>query len=144
MAAFVAGVVGALVGLVGVVLGAWLTSRREHRRWIRDQQLRAAIDFVGASGDLYGNQRGLKDPPMSAEDEARARNRLQDGRSALYLLCERPTVDLAERLVQHIRRVPRVDDGSHDAEALELLQQLTERLRRELGSTRNPAGTRAH
>lgn len=143
MAAFVAGVVGALLGLIGAVLGAWLTGRGEHRRWTRDQQLRAAIDFIGASGDLYANQRGLKDTPLSEDEEARSWNRLQDGRSALYLLCDQTTVRLAERLVQHIKRVQRVDDGSHDAEAIELLRQLTDRLRRELGTTRTH-GVRRH
>ena len=43
----------AQIGLIGVAIGAWLQSRTEHQRWLRDQKLRAAIDFIGGTGDLY-------------------------------------------------------------------------------------------
>jgi hypothetical protein len=33
-----------------VAMGAWLQSRREHQRWLRDQKLHAAIDFIGEPG----------------------------------------------------------------------------------------------
>ncbi|HEX9352963.1 MAG TPA: hypothetical protein VF933_03965 [Streptosporangiaceae bacterium] len=52
-----AGVIGALVGLAAVAVGAWLQGRKEHQRWLRDQKLRAAIDFIGATGDLYDHRR---------------------------------------------------------------------------------------
>jgi len=56
--ALLAGIGGALIGLIGVRIGAWLQNRREHQRWLRDQKLRAAIDFIAGTGDLY--QRRLR------------------------------------------------------------------------------------
>ena len=42
-------VVGALLALVGGLLGAWIQGRREHRRWVREQRFEAyqrALRFV--------------------------------------------------------------------------------------------------
>ena len=57
MATLLAGIGGALIGLMGVAIGAWLQGRREHQRWLRDQKLRAAIDFIGGTGDLDQRRR---------------------------------------------------------------------------------------
>jgi hypothetical protein len=94
-----AGIIGALVGLMGVGAGAWLQGRKEHQRWLRDQKLRAAVDFIGATGDLYEHRRY---PPQSGApptDENAEWTRAQDGRSALHLLCEDSTVEMAEALI---------------------------------------------
>lgn len=39
--------IGALVGASDVIAGTWLQGRKEHQSWLRDQKLRAAIDFMG-------------------------------------------------------------------------------------------------
>jgi len=49
--------IGALLAASGVIAGTWLQGRKEHQRWLRDQKLRAAIDFIGAAGDLHDGRR---------------------------------------------------------------------------------------
>jgi hypothetical protein len=132
MTSLAAGVVGALLGLVGVLLGAWLNSRREHQRWIRDQQLRAAVAFLGATAEIYAEKRGLQVERMEAEDRRRWRTEMRDGRSGIYLLCEQATIRLAQELEQRVVSVERSEDGSHDTETIDLLGQLVRQLRREL------------
>jgi hypothetical protein len=135
MGTLLAGVIGALVGLLGVGTGAWLQGRKEHQRWLRDQKLRAAVDFIGATGDIYDRRRQPRRRRDSAEDSAQWA-RAQDARSALYLLCESTTVHAAEVLIQRVRQVEPRADGSHDSEIITLLQDLVRRLRQELGAGR--------
>ncbi|MEV0157636.1 hypothetical protein AB0H57_28460 [Micromonospora sp. NPDC050686] len=129
-----AGVIGALLGLTGVALGGWLQRRAEHQRWLRDQKLRAAIDFIGATGAVYDRRRRLTSAGPIDTDEVTEWARAQDGRSALYLLCDEKTVVVAEALITRIRRIEPATDGSHDGEAINLLRDLVRRLRVELGA----------
>ena len=131
MATLLAGIGGALIGLMGVAIGAWLQSRREHQRWLRDQKLRAAIDFIGGSGDLYQRRRQLRSEGSSIIDGQAAWVRLQDGRSALHLLSEASTVDAAEAVVMRIGHIAAEADQD-DEEATALLRDLVQRLRTEL------------
>jgi len=131
MATLLAGIGGALIGLIGVAIGAWLQSRREHQRWLRDQKLRAAIDFIGGTGDLYQRRRQLRSEGSSVIDGQAAWVRLQDGRSALHLLCEVGTVDAAEAVVMRIGHIA-ADADQDDEEATALLRDLVRRLRTEL------------
>src|SRR5262245_55811261 len=48
----------ALVGVLGVMLGVVVTAHREQRRWKKDQVLRAAVDFVGATSSVHDDRRG--------------------------------------------------------------------------------------
>jgi hypothetical protein len=134
MSNLLAGLVGALIGLGGVVAGAWLQGRKEHQRWLRDQKLQAAIGYIGATGDLYDHRRH----PSSDADPAAERAawvRAQDGRSALYLLCDDDTVDVAEALIKRVKDTqPKADDDVSDDEAIDLLRDLVRRLRLELGA----------
>jgi hypothetical protein len=57
MSNLLAVVIGAVVGVGGVIAGTWLQSQKEHQRWLRDQKLRAAIGFIGATGDLHDHRR---------------------------------------------------------------------------------------
>ena len=138
MASILAGLIGATISLTGVLLGVWLNGRREHRRWVRDQQLKAAIGFIGATGELYADRRGKGAEALPADERRQLWQRLQDGRSALYLLAAQDTVDLAEDLVESIKRTDKAADGSHDPEIVELLRRLVQRLRAELGA--KPSG----
>ena len=131
MATLLAGIGGALIGLMGVAIGAWLQSRREHQRWLRDQKLRAAIDFIGGTGDLYQRRRQLRSEGSSIIDGQAAWVRLQDGRSALHLLCEASTVDAAEAVVMRIGHIAAEADQD-DEEATASLRDLVQRLRTEL------------
>lgn len=133
MANVAAGIIGAFISLVGVVVGVWLNGRREHRRWIRDQQLKAAVAFIGATGELYADKRGRQTVEPSGEQRRKWIDTMRDGRSALYLLCDHNTVDLAEELVQSLYQTERSSSKSHDDETIALLRRFTQHLRRELG-----------
>jgi len=93
----------------------------------------AAIDFIGATGELYADRRGKGIDELPADERRQLWQRLQDGRSALYLLCAQDTVDLAEELVESIKRTTPAADGGHDSETVALLRRLVQRLRGELG-----------
>jgi hypothetical protein len=134
MSNILAGLMGALIGLGGVVAGAWLQGRKEHQRWLRDQKLHAAIGYIGATGDLYDYRRRPSPDADPALDRA-TWVRAQDGRSALYLLCDTSTVEVAEALITRVRHTqPKSDDGPRDDETVALLQDLVRRLRLELGA----------
>ncbi len=130
MATLLAGIGGALIGLMGVAIGAWLQSRREHQRWLRDQKLRAAIDFIAGTGDLYQRRRQLLSDGSSRIDAQAAWVRVQDGRSALHLLCEAGTADAAEAVVMRVGRT--AAEADQDEEATALLREFVRRLRAEL------------
>jgi hypothetical protein len=132
MANLLAGLIGAVIGLGGVVVGTWLQGRKEHQRWLRDQKLHAAIGYIGATGDIHDLHRRSADAEPAAEQEAWAR--AQDARSALYLLCDASTVQAAEALIQSVRRTGPKGTGSDDDETVALLRDLVQRLRLELGA----------
>jgi len=133
MDTLLAGIIGALVGLIGVGTGAFLNGRKEHQRWLRDQKLRAAVDYVGATGDIY-DHRCSRQPGQPPSDETAQWARAQNARSALYLLCADSTVEAAEALISGVRGLETSNDGSHDEQVLALLRDLVRRLRRELGA----------
>lgn len=130
MATLLAGIGGALIGLMGVAIGAWLQSRREHQRWLRDQKLSAAIAFIGGTGDLYQRRRQHLSDGSSLVDAQAAWVRVQDGRSALHLLCEAETVDMAEAVVMRVGHTEA--EADEDEEATALLREFVLRLRAEL------------
>ncbi|MET9252110.1 hypothetical protein [Streptomyces sp. NPDC003717] len=130
--------VGAAVGLVGVVFGAWFTARRQDRMWVREQKLRAGVGFNTAVVQLLDHRKGtrLGDDGPGAEELA---GRMQEARSALYLLCARETVDLADALARRVWST-RPTDGREERraefrETLELLGRFTRRLRREIAGS---------
>jgi hypothetical protein len=106
----------------------------ELQRWLRDQKLRAGIDFIGATGDLYDHRRQPLPVGALPVDESAHWSRAQDGRSALHLLCDRPTIELTETLIASIRLIEPTPDGGHSDEVLALLRDLVRRLRTELGA----------
>jgi hypothetical protein len=127
-----AGLIGAVIGLGGVAVGAWLQGLKEHQRWLRDQKLRAAISYIGATGEIYDRRRYSTDSDPTVEEAALAR--AQDARSALYLLCDSGTVEVAEALIQRVRHMKPNTSGQHDDDILALLRDLVQRLRLELGA----------
>ena len=133
MSNLLAVLIGAVVGASGVIAGTWWQSRKEHQHWLRDQKLRAAIDFIGATGDLHDRRRHPSAAPdPSAEQDSWAR--IQGGRSALYLLCTTSTVEAAEVVITGVRRTPPMTGGQGDDETAALLRDLVQRLRHELGA----------
>ena len=133
MSSIVAGVVGALIGLIAVALAAWLQGRREHQHWLRDRKLEAATDFVTASRHLLNQYRLVGEQGLDQKDRREWRNRMQAGRSALYLLCGAEIVavanDLANRLYTTTPETPTSQNSATD----EVFRDLVKLLRTELG-----------
>jgi hypothetical protein len=136
MSGIMAAIAGASIGLAGVLLGAWLNGRREHRHWLRDQKLHGAIEFITATGQLYAGLRHPKSQDVTPERRAVLYDRMQSGRSELYLLCRKATVDRAEDLVERVNRTAQDSDGQHHAGTIGALREMVQELREELGSGR--------
>ena len=132
MSNLLAVLIGALIGLGGVVAGTWLQGRKEHQRWLRDQKLHAAIDFIGATVDLDLQRRRLASGGAGDMNEKAVWARVQDGRSALHLLCQASTVEAAEAVIMRVGHTRAGSDPGDDA--TELLRDLVGRLRAELGA----------
>jgi len=72
-------------------------------------------------------------PDPNAERDTWAR--IQDARSALYLLCTTGTVETAEALITGVRHTPPMtDSGQGEDETIALLRNLVQQLRHELGA----------
>ncbi|GAA3167795.1 MULTISPECIES: hypothetical protein [Streptomyces] len=127
--------VGAVIGLLGVVFGAWFTARRQDRMWLREQKLKAGTGFNTAVVQLLDH---LKETRLSGDGPGanELANRMQEARSALYLLCADETVGLADALARRVWST-RPTDGSDDRraefrETLDLLSRFTHQLRQEI------------
>ncbi|MGW5637776.1 hypothetical protein [Streptomyces sp. NPDC003832] len=130
--------VGAGLGLVGAVFGSWFTARRQDRMWLREQKLKAGVGFNSAAVQLIDY---LRDARLS-DDGAGANElvgRMQEARSALYLLCADDTVELADVLARRVW-TSRPSEGRDDRRAEhrqteELLRRFTRQLRQEIART---------
>jgi hypothetical protein len=132
MANLLAGLLGAVVGLLGVVLGAVLNGRRDDRKWLRDQKLRGAVDFLTASGELYDKVTQLNsNDDRWPEELLELRNRMQSGRSVLLLLCTDDTISAANELAQRVWAASGTNKEYRD-ETLSLVKRLTRMIRSEL------------
>ncbi|MER6746738.1 hypothetical protein [Streptomyces fungicidicus] len=130
--------IGAGFGLIGAVFASWFTARRQDRMWLREQKLKAGVGFNAAVVQLidYLRENRLSDDGAGANELA---GRLQEARSALYLLCADDTVDLADALARRVWS-SRPSEGSDDRraehrETEELLRRFTHQLRREIART---------
>jgi hypothetical protein len=130
--------IGACLGLVGVVFGSWFTARRQDRLWLREQKLRAGVGFNTAVSQLidYLGDTRLGDDGAGSNELA---GRMQEARSALYLLCADDTVALADALARrvwsHRPSEGRDDVRAEHRETLDLLRRFTRQLRQEISST---------
>ncbi|MFZ3565821.1 hypothetical protein ACOKM5_02530 [Streptomyces sp. BH097] len=129
---------GAGIGLLGVVFGSWFTARRQDRMWLREQKLKAGANFNTAVVQLidYLKDSRLGDDGPGANELT---NRLQEARSALYLLCDDDTVRLADTLARRVWSVrPIAGSDERRAEYHETvahLRRFTQRLRREIAGS---------
>jgi hypothetical protein len=128
----VAGLGGALVGALGVAVGAWLHGRNDHARWLRDQKLQAAIGVIAGTGDLLQRARDEESAGASPIDERAVWTRLQDARSAVHLLCQQDSVQSAEELIMTVGHG--LTRSSKTSDPIELLQDFVAKVRSELGS----------
>jgi hypothetical protein len=126
--------IGAGLSLIGVDFGSWFTARRQDRMWLRDQKLKAAIHFNTAAGELYDHLRA--GGPREDQKRDELRGRMQEGRSALYLLCGAETVDLVEAVARRVLHAGPADRQEEHTTTIELLREHTHQMRRELGAGR--------
>ncbi|MFC9602522.1 hypothetical protein ACFTTN_03560 [Streptomyces niveus] len=130
--------IGAGFGLIGAVFGSWFTARRQDRMWLREQKLKAGVGFNTAVVQLidYLRETQLSDDGAGANELA---GRMQEARSALYLLCADDTVDLADALARRVWS-SRPSEGRDDSraeyrETVDLLRRFTHQLRQEIART---------
>jgi hypothetical protein len=130
-----AGVIGALLGFSGALLGAWIKSRGEQWRWLRDQKLAGATEMVSAGSNIYEFRRGSKDWVASFEpNELREwQSQLQKGRAVIHLLCTQETRDHADSFAQWCWRSKAPKD-EHKDNTIAALRAFTASLRKEIGS----------
>ncbi|MGV9457289.1 hypothetical protein [Streptomyces sp. NPDC003635] len=130
--------VGAGLGLAGAVFGSWFTARRQDRMRLREQKLKAGVGFNSAVVQLidYLRDARLSDDGAGANELA---GRMQEARSALYLLCADDTVDLADALARRgwtsRPSEGRADRMAEHRETEELLRRFTHQLRQEIAQT---------
>ncbi|MFD8454109.1 hypothetical protein [Streptomyces coelicoflavus] len=130
--------IGAAIGVIGVAFGSWFTARRQDRMWLREQKLKAGVAFNTAVTQLidYLRENQPSDDGAGANELA---GRMQEARSALYLLCVDDTTDLAEALTRRVWS-SRPSEGRDDRraehkETLALLRRFTLQLRQEIART---------
>ncbi|QFR01167.1 hypothetical protein F9278_38905 [Streptomyces phaeolivaceus] len=107
--------IGAGLGLIGAVFGSWFTARRQDRMWLREQKLKAGVGFNTAVVQLIDHLREtrLSDDGAGADELV---SRMQEARSALYLLCADDTVALADTLARRVWSA-RPSEGRDDRKA---------------------------
>jgi hypothetical protein len=129
----VAGVIGALLGFSGALLGAWIKSRDEQQRWLRDQKLAGAAEMISAGTSIFEIRSGSEEWLESFEpSELRDwQSQLQKGRAVIHLLCTQETRDHANSFAQSCWRR---SDGEHYDKTVTALQAFTASLRKEIGS----------
>ncbi|OON72745.1 hypothetical protein [Streptomyces tsukubensis] len=127
--------IGAGCGLIGAIFGSWFTARRQDRMWLREQKLKAGVGFNTAVVQLLDHLRQTRlgdDGPGTDE----LVDRMQEARSALYLLCGDDTVELADALARRVwSTLPtegRQDRKAEHRETLDLLRRFTHQLRLEI------------
>ncbi|MFI5842104.1 hypothetical protein ACIA8K_20560 [Catenuloplanes sp. NPDC051500] len=126
------GLIGGVVGLAGVLLGAWLGSRGQDRRWLREQKLKAATELTTAGSHLYESQlEGADQRRLAPADRVAWQDRLQAGRSQIHLLCGDDTRAAADRFAGLVWRNAGAETQDQD-EVVKALQALTACVRREI------------
>ncbi|MFM9370792.1 hypothetical protein [Streptomyces sp. Da 82-17] len=134
-------VTGAGIGLAGVVFGAWFTARRQDRMWRREQKLKAGVAFNTAVSQLIDFLRETRVDVDGVGGNELA-GRMQEARSAIYLVCDEETVALADALAKRVWKARPSGDGedrddrrAEHHETLDLLRRFTRRLREEIVRT---------
>src|SRR5687767_6431384 len=91
-----AALVAALVGFIGVTLGAALSQRSQYQQWLRDRKIQAISAYVEDMGLMVSRFRAGLQP--DAETQVEWRHAMQSDRTTINLLCKRKTREAAETL----------------------------------------------
>lgn len=125
-------VAGALVGLIAVGLGAWLQARRERGNWLRDQKLRAAVEYTAAVRYLLNQYRLSGAAGMDQADRREWRHKMQAGRAGLHLLCEPATVTIVDDLSTALHDTVQGEDPDRSRQSDLLLAKFSQAIRGEI------------
>lgn len=130
-----AGLIGALLGFSGALLGAWIRSRDEQRRWLRDQKLAGAAEMVSAGTNIFEFRDGSKDwlDSFDPRELREWQSQLQKGRAVIHLLCTQETREHADSFAEWCWRTNASDD-KHKDKTIRALQAFNASLRKEIGS----------
>ena len=119
--------IGAMASLVVVAIGALLQARREQRHWLRDQKLKAAVDYLTATRYLLNQYRRVGSANMVEEHRREWRSRMQTARSALVLLCGPRVVQRADEVAGRLQQMtPDTDPAIADATDESFLQLISD------------------
>jgi hypothetical protein len=129
MANLAAAAVGATISLLAVGLGAWMQALRERRHWVRTQRLQAATEFITTTRHLLTQYRQLGAQGMDQDARRDARSRMQLARSALHLLYDAATVELADDLAKRLHETHPNTARSQYVETDDVFTRLVVRLR---------------
>lgn len=132
--AVLAAVVTGVVGLLGVVVGAYLTQRAQHAQWLRERKIAAISSYVEDMSLLVDRLRS--GPPSTPVERVEWMHAMQSGRTTIHLLCEDRTWRAAEELARLTKRIER--DDSRDAldAAVAGLREFIDLARNEVRPTR--------
>ncbi len=129
-------------GVGGGFVSWWLESRAEHRRWLRDEKLRAASEFLGSIYSLSSIMIKLNpgDPqPPEILDQVTSSEQSQ-----LSLVAPRPVVEAAQRVTKSISDWSSVQASGSEDEMLasfasfrDRISDFTVTVRSDLGTGRN-------
>lgn len=125
----------ALLGFLGVGVGAVLSHRGQHRQWLRERKIEAVSAYVEDMNLLVDRLREADPPPGKRAEWLHA---MQSGRTTIHLLCAQPTMEAADELARTTKEIE--TDKSREAtdHAIAALRRLVELAREEINPRREP------
>jgi hypothetical protein len=108
----VAALAGALLALAGVLLGQYLTGRREARRWRQDARLPIYAAFVSAARELHVYLRTTVDPVDDPGDERQ--RAIGEARDKVILVGPSGVAEAGAALNDHLFAWLRSEDPAAD------------------------------
>lgn len=124
----------AAIGLIGVGVGASLSERGQHRRWLREQKVEAISAFVENAGLLV--DRFLDTSPSTPEERIEWLHGLQSGRTTIHLLCGTETRRALSTLARRVQDLETDRSPVAEEAAITALRDFVEVARDEIHPTR--------
>ena len=121
--------IAAFAALAGVIVGGFLTARREHRHWLREQRRAAYVDMLESSHALSLSASGSADAPTRFGQEAMLR--MTSAYAAVELTAS-DAVEQSSSIVQNAAWGVHLDEVTRDHFTLTWLD-FRSKARRDLG-----------
>jgi len=125
----------ALLGFLGVGVGAVLSHRGQHRHWLRERKIEAVSAYVENMSLLIDRFREADPPPGKRAEWLHG---MQSGRTTIHLLCAQPAREAADELARTTKEIE--IDKSPEAfdDAIAALRRFVELARQEINPRREP------